>query len=111
MRRLEDSVFVADVCRRSHAHPTDQPSRQVGKNVTKHVLGYEDVEGCRPLHEIETGSVHVDSVGLHRWKLSSRFVKYLAEERHRRKYVGLVHQSQMLAPRNRLFKCRAKQPL
>ena len=47
-------------CRRQHTHGTSQHGCLIGKNVAKHVLGYDHIKTCRVGNEVHGSGVHQD---------------------------------------------------
>ena len=66
------------------------PGAEIGEDVAEHVLRDEDVEGRRPLDEVERGGVDVDRFE-HDLRMGCRdLVRHLPEEGIRGENVGLV---------------------
>ena len=90
MGRLEQAVVVADFGACGHAHSANKSSRQVGKDVTEHVLHDENVAVPRVPNKLQRHRVDIGVACRDIWEGELALIEDLPKKRHRRKDIGLV---------------------
>ena len=84
-------MLFTDVGGRGQSEAADNSGRKVGKDAAEGILGHQYIKVPRRLDQLHGGGVDVGIFGLDIRVRRRDLAKYLAEEGHRRQYVGLVY--------------------
>ena len=109
MGRLEKPVFIPDLAAGRHAHAADKTARQVGKDVSEHVLHHHDVEVPRLPHHIERHRIDVAVAGLDFRVTDRHLIENRSEKGLRPEDIRLVDAGKFPGPAAAFsFRCKAK---